>query len=643
MERKELILDVAAAVADGTAVDWQAAAQSITSDEERRLLPELQLIADLSRDTPTDAPSRSWGPLDIIEHVGHGTFGDVYRAWDRRLDREVALKILRRAEPDDQAHASAVIQEGRLLARVRHSNVVTVYGAERVNGQIGVWMEFVHGNTLQEELRDRGPFGVDRVISIGIELSGALSTVHRAGLIHGDVKAHNVLCDRDGRLVLTDFGAGIALDATADDAAGEPAATPLCVAPEVLAGNPASARSDLYSLAVLLYYLLTGMYPVRGRSLKEVREAHAARTWVSLQQARPELRPDLVRIIDRALDPDPLVRHETLDLFHAELKRLVATSTGAQRSGTVPPTVRSGRRATLAVLLILAVGIVSMGVWRTAATPTSQAGAAASPATPLLVQNVTVIEFPGATRTELHEISDSGAIVGSYIDNRDKTHGFLLMEGNFRTIDVPGAIRTRPTGLNDGGTVVGDYSDSGGTTHGFVLAANNFSVIDVPNATFTRAGAVNSAGTIVGDYRDANGRSHGFILRDAAFSSIDVPGAVSTRAIGLNDAGSVVGDYSDASGGQFGFLFANNHFTTIQVPGTRVTQAFGLNAQGTAVGSSGAVGFARGFSFSDNQVTLLEVPGAVWMQAVAINSSGVIVGTYRSGDPPKVRGFLLTP
>ena len=110
-----------------------------------------------------------------------------------------------------------MIQEGRLLARVRHPNIVTVYGAERVGGQVGVWMEFVHGKTLEEELRDARPFDVDRVIRIGIELSGALSTVHRAGLIHRDVKAQNVLCDRDGRLVLTDFGAGCELEEETDD------------------------------------------------------------------------------------------------------------------------------------------------------------------------------------------------------------------------------------------------------------------------------------------------------------------------------------------------------------------------------------------------------------------------------------------
>ena len=239
MGSDEPLLDVAVALSDGAPVDWESAARSVTSEDDRRLLAELRFIADMARPTRADssglftsstsgarsgpAPAvretrysagESWGPLKIIEHVGRGTFGDVYRAWDSRLDREVALKILRQQEPDDQAGASTVIEEGRLLARVRHPNVVTVYGAERISGEVGVWMEFVHGKTVEQQLRDEGPFDVDRVIRIGVELSGALSTVHRAGLIHRDVKAQNVLCDRDGRLVLTDFGAGCEVQQT---------------------------------------------------------------------------------------------------------------------------------------------------------------------------------------------------------------------------------------------------------------------------------------------------------------------------------------------------------------------------------------------------------------------------------------------
>jgi TolB-like protein/tRNA A-37 threonylcarbamoyl transferase component Bud32 len=368
----EPLLNVAADLADGKNVDWDSAAQSITDDEDRRLLAELRFIASVARPAP-DGSSHpvpppaldTWGPLRIIEHVGRGTFGDVYRAWDSRLDREVALKILRRKEREDEA--STVIEEGRLLARVRHPNIVTVYGAERINGQVGVWMEFVHGKTLEEQLREQGPFDVARVIRIGIELAAALATVHRAGLIHRDVKAQNVLCDGEGRLVLTDFGAGCELEEESHDQPRELAGTPLCVAPEVLAGQPATPQSDVYSLGVLFYHLVTGTYPVVGRSLKDVREAHAHGTWTPLASARPDLLNAFVRIVDRALDPDPGNRYDTPDALGSALASLIPD--GVDGRATATGGARRGRRfIAVAAALAIAAGAGAVALlWRSEA------------------------------------------------------------------------------------------------------------------------------------------------------------------------------------------------------------------------------------------------------------------------------------
>ena len=291
MLEEHSLIDVAAAVADGAGVDWQSAAETASTAEKRQLLDALKLIADIqpppvdvtSPDRPLSAtldmpahklgvssgvgeaeqPFDEWGPLKLIAKVGRGTFGDVYRAWDTRLDREVALKILRRHESIDEASKSTVIEEGRLLARVRHHNVVTVYGAERINGHVGVWMEFLHGNTLEDELVKEGPFGAARVVRIGVELADALATVHRAGLIHRDVKTKNVMRDGADRLVLTDFGSCEFLGAEAERSE-RTIGTPLCAAPEVLAGQPATKQTDVYSLGVLLYRLITGGYPVES-------------------------------------------------------------------------------------------------------------------------------------------------------------------------------------------------------------------------------------------------------------------------------------------------------------------------------------------------------------------------------------------
>ena len=393
MASNEPLLDVAAALADGAAVDWESAAQSITSDEDRRLLAELRFIAGLVHDTSGDSkglitrailgaspkppvaapetgsPVDSWGPLRIIEHVGRGTFGDVYRAWDSRLDREVALKILRHRERDDEVRVSTLIQEGRLLARVRHPNVVTVYGAERVSGQAGVWMEFIHGKTLEQELRDHGPFDLARAVEIGIALADALAAVHGAGLIHGDVKAQNVMSASDGRTVLMDFGAGFELDETLVGEARELAGTPVCIAPEVFAGRAPTASSDLYSLGVLLYHLTTGTYPVRGRSLEEVREAHADGTRTPLFTARPDLPTAFVHIIDRALDPDPDNRYDSPATLGAELALLAPASPGGRASGAFGAR-RPPRLIAIAGVLTLAAGLGSTALWWTPQTPT---------------------------------------------------------------------------------------------------------------------------------------------------------------------------------------------------------------------------------------------------------------------------------
>jgi serine/threonine protein kinase len=144
-----------------------------------------------------------WGPLEIRRTIGQGRFGTVHVAWDPALEREVALKILRNAN-----QSSAVIQEARLLARVRHPNVVTVYGVAQHENAVGLWMELVEGQTLKQVLAARGVLGAQEAALIGIDLCRAVAAVHKAGLLHRDIKVQNVMREAGGRIVLMDFGAG---------------------------------------------------------------------------------------------------------------------------------------------------------------------------------------------------------------------------------------------------------------------------------------------------------------------------------------------------------------------------------------------------------------------------------------------------
>ena len=320
--RPDRLTALASAVADGTPVDWDAAESSAASESERVQIRELRVVYQLAESQnrpPATLPrvdAQSWGPLRISEAIGRGRFGEVYRAFDPRLDRDVALKLLRKPDLAGDADATMAIEEGRMLAKVRHPNVVTVFGADRIDGRVGVWMELVRGRTLEQELLDRGPLPADEVQAIGRDVCAALDAVHQAGLVHRDVKAQNVMRETGGRIVLMDFGTG---REHADESAPELAGTPLYLAPELIDGAQATPRSDLYSVGVLLHHLATGSFPVPGTTLREIRAAHGRATDPA-HDAVAALSPPLRHVIERALQRDPVRRFSSASEMKAALE-----------------------------------------------------------------------------------------------------------------------------------------------------------------------------------------------------------------------------------------------------------------------------------------------------------------------------------
>jgi eukaryotic-like serine/threonine-protein kinase len=270
-----------------------------------------------SQDLSEPAPKPRWGRLELLELVGSGTFGDVYRARDLQLQREVAVKLLRKTSP----HAGLVdrmLHEARALAQVRHPNVVVVHDAEERDGCVGLCMEFIRGRTLSQILATEGARGAREAALIGQELCHALAAVHAAGLVHRDVKAQNVMREHGGRVVLMDFGAGLPLS-DGGASPGSVTGTPLYLAPEVLEHGQASVRSDIYSLGVLLYHLVTNDYPVHGRTPADLIEAHRQGRVRRLRDVAPTLPSWFVRAVERAIAPNPKDRFATAGEFEAAL------------------------------------------------------------------------------------------------------------------------------------------------------------------------------------------------------------------------------------------------------------------------------------------------------------------------------------
>jgi eukaryotic-like serine/threonine-protein kinase len=384
-DSKRLVDDLSRAVADGEAIDWQQAGDQLDPDA-RAVLDELRVVSEVARlhretlaepadaalpplDVLTRAVAGRWSRLHLRQVIGHGARGMVYRAWDPQLDREVALKLIA-----DESAADEVIAEARQMARVHHPNVATIYGAERADGMAGLWMELVEGQTLESMLRDGNVCSAREAALIGIDVCAALAAVHKAGLLHRDVKAQNVMRDRTGRVVLTDFGTSRAQAPAPGAFTYDQVGTPLYMAPELLQGRAASVRSDIYSVGVLLYRLVTGGVPVEARSVDELKEAHRQGTVRRLSDERSDLPLGFIHIVERALQPDPALRPASAGALEMALAEVLAPGT---REGTRDAPVDPGsplrrsslRRATLVLGGVAAAALGAAGALHVAGTP----------------------------------------------------------------------------------------------------------------------------------------------------------------------------------------------------------------------------------------------------------------------------------
>lgn len=440
MRSEPTVSRLSAALANDLPVDWEFELAQAPDEHLRAQILQMQVLGSIAaahrqaalcetsagESVGTSAPAASlpslgrWGHLELIEELGTGTFGTVYRAWDRRLARHVALKMF----PASDSYSKELI-EARLLARLRHRSVVTVFGADRIEERVGLWMELIEGRTLENALRMDGPYSAREALAIVQEVCGALAAVHQAGLLHRDVKAQNIMRERGGRIVLMDFGAGQIDAVLTDTPLIDLAGTPLYMAPERLAGEPASVQSDLYSAGVLLFRLVSGAFPVVGETLAEVRRAHQRGDRRHLRDYRPELPSSLDDLIDRALAPTPADRFRSAGEMSRALAAVSASLADSDHAATsrssrraLPGSARTSHRTAITVLSTIAATAAAVlllehgprGLWPRGRQP---------PATPVA---------PGLAETS-SEPRDAPA-VGMSQEQRDLIWGFEELAGS---------------------------------------------------------------------------------------------------------------------------------------------------------------------------------------------------------------------
>jgi tetratricopeptide (TPR) repeat protein len=289
--------------------------------------------------------------LRIVDELGVGAFGVVYRAHDERLDRDVALKVLH--DVGGGADHERVIAEARLMCRVESPNVVRLYRVHDLDrGAIGFEMEFVHGGSLDALLRSDERLPADRTMAILRGIAGGLDAVHAAGIVHGDIKPANILLDHDGHAKLADFGLSrFRVDVDLSSSSLSPVGTPRYMAPEVVMGKAPTRPADLWGFGVMLYRLLTGRLPFEGRNLYELFYAIEN---VPMPPLGANVPPGLVDLAGRCLTKKPEDRLSDASAAAAVLDRLTARSfpeQAAPEARAHAPVYLTGRDLELALLV----------------------------------------------------------------------------------------------------------------------------------------------------------------------------------------------------------------------------------------------------------------------------------------------------
>ena len=262
------------------------------------------------------------GRYRIIRRLGAGGMANVYLAEDQELGRRVAIKILNDRHAGDEQFIERFRREAKNAAALSHPNIVSIYDRGEAEGTYYIAMEHLDGRNLKELILARGPAPVQIALEYTRQILGALRFAHRHGIVHRDIKPHNVLLDGEGRLKVTDFGIARAGAASQMTEAGSIVGTAQYLSPEQARGTAVDQRSDLYSVGIVLYELLTGTVPFSGDSPVEIAMKHLSSKPPLPSSRRADIAHDLDLVVMRALAKDPDDRYQDAEEMDADLARV---------------------------------------------------------------------------------------------------------------------------------------------------------------------------------------------------------------------------------------------------------------------------------------------------------------------------------
>jgi serine/threonine-protein kinase len=263
------------------------------------------------------------GKYRVLDRVGRGGMGTVYRAIDETLHREVAIKVLN-AELNDEAVARRFRAEAVTVARLNHPGIATVYELFQHEGEWLMVMEFVRGETLEALIKRKGVVSVPEAAELCMQALGALAHAHSLGVVHRDLKPANLMVTESGTVKIMDFGIARVAGTEHLTSAGFMMGTPAYMAPEQVLGQDIDARTDLFAMGVVLYYLTTAKLPFKGETPIQMAQSRIQDQPTPVQQVRPELPPWLGQALDTVLRREPAQRFQTAPLFREALRRGLA-------------------------------------------------------------------------------------------------------------------------------------------------------------------------------------------------------------------------------------------------------------------------------------------------------------------------------